>query len=87
MIPDERLANAEHSLQHHDAAIALLTELMERSTGRIEMLEGIAERQQALLRQVQRDFAVTRRLWTRLALRYGWLEEDPPYWDDEGDEG
>ena len=62
MTTEERLGNVEHSTQHHDATIALLT--------------TIAERQQDLLEQVQRDSANTQRLWVRLAKRFGWLEDE-----------
>ena len=66
-----RLEAHEQRLEVHDETIRLLTEVLARNERRIEQNE-------ALLEEVNRDSAQTRRLWVRLARRYGWLDDDEP---------
>ena len=66
-----RLEVHEQRLEAHDETIRLLTEVLARNERRIEQNE-------ALLEEVNRDSAQTRRLWVRLAQRYGWLDDDEP---------
>lgn len=55
--------------RNHDAMLSLLISIGERQ---LEMLEG----QREMLDEVRGDSKQTQRLWTRLAQRYGWLEDD-----------
>ncbi len=62
-----------------------LESIAEGQQAQVGLLTSIAERQQAslehlgdLLEEVRRDTAQTRRLWVRLAQRYGWLEDGDP---------
>ena len=73
MTTEERLAAVEHSIQHHDVSVNLLI--------------GIAERQQTLLEEIREDVKetkrhanTTQRLWVHLARKNGWLEDEdwPP---------
>ena len=68
---EQRLEVHERRLEAHDETIRLLTEVLARNERRIEQNE-------ALLEEVNRDSAQTRRLWGRLARRYGWLDDDEP---------
>jgi hypothetical protein len=43
---------------------------------RIRLLESIAERLLSMLDEQRHDNAMTRRLWVRLAQKYGWVDED-----------
>ena len=52
-----------------------LEKKVEYHEARIALLETIAERQQVLLEQVQRDAAQNQRLWVNLSRRYGWLDD------------
>ena len=52
----------ETMLQNHEVQLGLLT--------------AIAERQQSLLEQIQRDSAQTQRLWVNLSKKYGWLDSE-----------
>ena len=59
---EERFRTLEDIVQGHEARINLLT--------------GIAERQQDLLEEVRRDANQTQRLWVRLSRKYGWLDDE-----------
>ena len=66
---DERVAALEITTRTHDAMLNLLVSVGERQ---LEMLKG----QREMLEEIHRDSKQTQRLWTRLAQRYGWLEDD-----------
>lgn len=65
---EERLAGVEVTVRTHDAMFNLSLSILERQISTLE-------RQTALLEEVRRDAKQTRRLWVRLAQRYGWLDE------------
>lgn len=85
-----RLAALEGTQRTHDILIDILVSISEAHQGTIDSLVRTAERQQdmlerqetmlerqkAMLEEVRREAAQTRRLWVRLARRYGWLDED-----------
>ncbi len=73
MAMEERLTQVEQGIRNHDASIGLLIDIADRQQ---VLLERIDRR----LEQVEQDTAMTRRLWVRLAQRYGWLEDEdwPP---------
>ena len=63
------LLETDRRLDAHDESVRLLTQILAGIGQRIEQNE-------ALLEEVRRDSAQTRRLWVRLAQRYGWLDDD-----------
>ena len=62
MTTQDRIEALEQTVRTHDVMINLLV--------------SIGERQQELLEEIRRDNQQTQRLWTRLAQRYGWLDDD-----------
>ena len=87
---EDRLAALEASVQRHEQTTARLDtiienhdELLERIMSNLEALqssqEALKSNQEAivnLLEELTRDAATTRRLWLRLAQRYGWLDDE-----------
>ena len=80
-----RLAALEGTQRTHDILIDILVSISEAHQDTIDSLVRTAERQQdmlerqeTMLEEVRREAAQTRRLWGRLAQRYGWLDEDDP---------
>ncbi len=87
---EDRLTTLEASAQRHEQTIARLDailenhdQLLERLLANQEALQASSERlefnQEAilnLLEELTRDAATTRRLWLRLAQRYGWLDDE-----------
>ena len=87
---EDRVTSLEASAQRHDQTIARLDailehqdQLLERLLTNQEALEAKQDRLEAvqetianLLVEVTRDAANTRRLWLRLAQRYGWLDDE-----------
>ena len=53
-----------------------LETMIENHDTQLRLLTGIAERQQSLLEQIQRDSAQTQRLWVNLSKKYGWLDSE-----------
>ena len=69
-------ARHDQMLQRQDAIIANHDAMLENI---ITVQERLLENQNTLtllLAEVREDAAVTRRLWFRLAQRYGWLEDE-----------
>lgn len=87
---EERLASLETAAQRHEQTLARLAsiaedhdQILERLVANQETLQANQETLQAnqeaivsLLEEVARDAATTRRLWLRLAQRYGWLDDE-----------
>jgi len=87
---EERLASLETAVEGHEQIMARLTsiaqdhdQLLERLVANQETLQANQETLQAnqeaivsLLEEVTRDAAITRRLWLRLAQRYGWIDDE-----------
>ena len=87
---EDRLAALEASAQRHEqttARLATIAEnhdrLLERLLANQETLQSNLERLESnqkaivnLLEELTRDAATTRRLWLRLAQRYGWLDDE-----------
>ena len=73
---EDRLAALEASAQRHEQTTARLATIAENH----DQLQGrILANQEAivnLLEELTRDAATTRRLWLRLAQRYGWLDDE-----------
>ena len=66
---DQMLQRQDAILANHDAMLENIMAIQER------LLENQNTLTQ-LLAEVREDAAITRRLWFRLAQRYGWLEDE-----------
>ena len=87
---EERVASLETASARHDQTIARLAAIAENQDQLLERLminqETFAANQETfaaslqaivqLLEELTRDAATTRRLWLRLAQRYGWLDDE-----------
>ena len=80
---EERVASLEDAAQRHEQTIARLVSIAENYDQLLERLlasqETLVSNQEAivnLLEELTRDAATTRRLWLRLAQRYGWLDDE-----------
>jgi hypothetical protein len=69
MTTEERWRRIEDAVNGHEARLELLVNISERQ-------QTLLERQDARLDEQRRDNAMTRRLWVRLAQKYGWVDED-----------
>ena len=66
---DERLDNIEEFCR-------MQVDINQRTLDMVEILGQQLERMDARLEETRRDCQQTQRLWTRLALKHGWLEDD-----------
>ena len=80
---EERVASLETATERHEQTIARLTtiaedqdQLLDRLVANQETLQANQETIVSLLEELTRDAATTRRLWLRLAQRYGWLDDE-----------
>jgi ABC-type transporter Mla subunit MlaD len=80
---EERVASLETAAQRHEQTIARLVSIAENHDQLLERLlasqETLVSNQEAivnLLEELTRDAATTRRLWLRLAQRYGRLDDE-----------
>ena len=87
---EERLAALETSAERHEQTIARLATIAEHNDQLLDRLIANQEALQAnqdtlkanheaivnLLEEVTREAVITRRLWLRLAQRYGWLDDE-----------
>lgn len=80
---EERVTPHEAAAQRHEQTIARLVsiaenhdQLMERLLPSQETLHSNQEAIVNLLEELTRDAAITRRLWFRLAQRYGWMDDE-----------
>ena len=81
--PEERVASLETASDRHEQTIARLVsiadhqdQLLERLQANQETLQANQEAIVSVLEELTRDAATTRRLWLRLAQRYGWLDDE-----------
>ena len=87
---EERVASLETAAERHEQTLARLDTIVENHDELLERLQTNQETLQAnqealhanqekvvsLLEELTRDAATTRRLWLRLAQRYGWLDDE-----------
>ena len=87
---EERVASLEDAARRHEQTIARLASIAENHDQLLDRLlvnqetlqasqETLISNQEAivnLLEELTRDAATTRRLWLRLAQRYGWLDDE-----------
>ncbi|MDE2842284.1 MAG: hypothetical protein OXN21_02765 [Chloroflexota bacterium] len=73
---EERLASHETSAERHEQTIARLAAIAEDHDQLLDRLVANQEAIANLLEEVTRDAATTRRLWLRLAQRYGWMDDE-----------
>ena len=73
---EERVTSVETAAQRHEQTIARLDSMIEDHDQLLDRLIANQEAIANLLEEVTRDAAITRRLWLRLAQRYGWLDDE-----------
>ena len=80
---EERATSLETTVERHEQTLARLDtiienqdQLMDRIQANQEILQANQEAIVSLLEELTRDAATTRRLWLRLAQRYGWLDDE-----------
>ena len=80
---EERVAFLEATAERHEQTLARLVSITENQDQLLDRLLANQETLQAnqdaivsLLEELTRDAATTRRLWLRLAQRYGWLDDE-----------
>ena len=80
---EERVSSLEAATQRHEQRLARMDaiienhdQFMDRLLANQERLEANQESIVGLLEELTRDAATTRRLWLRLAQRYGWLDDE-----------
>ncbi len=80
---EERVASLETAADRHEQTLARLDsiienhdQLLDRLLVNQETLQANQEAIASLLEELTRDAATTRRLWLRLAQRYGWLDDE-----------
>ena len=80
---EQRVASLEAAAERHEQTIARLgsiaenhDQLLDRLLANQETLQANQEAIVSLLEELTRDAATTRRLWLRLAQRYGWLDDE-----------
>ena len=80
---DESAASLEAPAERHEKALARLDsiaknqdQLLDRLLALQDRLAAIHETAAQFLEEVIKDAAATRRLWLRLAERFGWLDDD-----------
>ena len=72
----ERLTSLETTTERHEQTIARLDSIIENHDQLLDRLLNNQEAIVSLLEELARDAATTRRLWLRLAQRYGWLDDE-----------
>ena len=73
---EERVTSLEATTRHQEQTIARLDAIVENHDQLLDRLLANQEAIAQLLDEVVRDAAITRRLWLRLAQRYGWLDDE-----------
>ena len=80
---EQTLGRLDAIIENHDQLLDRLLANQETLQANQETLQSNQEKMQAnqeaivgLLEELTRDAATTRRLWLRLAQRYGWLDDE-----------
>ena len=73
---EERVASLEATAVRHEQTLARLDSMVENHDQLLDRLMANQEAIAQLLEEVVRVAATTRRLWLRLAQRYGWLDDE-----------
>ena len=73
---EDRVSSIETAAERHERTIARLDSMVENHDQLLDRLLANQEAIVALLEELTRDAATTRRLWFRLAQRYGWLDDE-----------
>ena len=73
---EERIASLETAAERHEQTIARLVSIAENQDQLLDRLLSNQEATTQLLEEVIHDAATTRRVWLRLAQRYGWLDDE-----------
>ena len=73
---EDRVTSLETAAERHEQTIARLDSIVEHQDQLLDRLLANQEAIASLLEELTRDAATTRRLWLRLAQRYGWLDDE-----------
>ena len=73
---EERVSSLETTAERHEQTLARLVSIAENQDQLLDRLQANQEAIVSLLEELTRDAATTRRLWLRLAQRYGWLDDE-----------
>ncbi len=73
---EQTLARLDSIIENHDQLLDRLLVNQETLQANQETLQANQEAIVGLLEELTRDAATTRRLWLRLAQRYGWLDDE-----------
>ena len=73
---EERVASLEAAAERHEQTLARLVSIAANQDQLLDRLLANQEATVQLLEEVIHDAATTRRLWLRLAQRYGWLDDE-----------
>ena len=72
---EERVASVEAAAERHERTLARLASIAENHDQLMDRMQANQEKIVSLLEELTRDSA-TRRLWLRLAQRYGRLDDE-----------
>ena len=81
---EERVASLETAAERHEQTLARLDSIVENHDQLLDRILANQEATARLLEEVIHDAATTRRLWLRLAQRYGWLDDEQTRWRPAG---
>ena len=73
---EERVSSLETTVERHEQTLARLDTIIENQYELMDRLLANQEAIVSLIGELTRDAATTRRLWLRLAQRYGWLDDE-----------
>ena len=73
---DAMIARLDASIADHRQHLARLDAMIADHDQLFDRILAIEERLDMRQEELERDAAVTRRLWLRLAQRYGWLDDE-----------
>ena len=76
MTTEQRLERLEETDRKLTELTADVIRMIQYQQEQLDQHQEILAHQQELLDEVRQDTKMTRRLWVRLAAKYGWLDEE-----------
>ncbi len=76
MTTEQRLERFEETDRKLTELTADVIRMIQYQQEQLDQHQEILAHQQELLDEVRQDTKMTRRLWVRLATKYGWLDEE-----------
>ena len=76
MTTEQRLERLEETDRKLTELTADVIRMIQYQQEQLDQHQEILAHQQELLDEVRQDTKMTRRLWVRLATKYGWLDEE-----------